>query len=273
LGVRFHDPGGFPFATLPLDQFLRAWCAERVNYPGTPYVLRSAFARIESRSRAEAIQQALPGIRSSLAADPGGPERFGSLRAIELTAGMLRQAVSPRLSGHLTNFALPLAARRRLDAAGFLREAGNTKADGETRSCRADVDPAGLIDCVLRARTAISWCPRDTLSVIGVVPRSWPSSETIAPGGVLVMVSGAASGDASGGRGRCCAVVATQPAAEPTRTTTPARVSSSVRPGRPRAIVKGRNGTGSVLIRAVWARDEGQSADQPIKNLAKIYKE
>lgn len=91
-------------------------------------MLRSAFARIESRSRAEAIQQALPGIRSSLAADPGGPERFGSLRAIELTAGMLRQAVSPRLSGHLTNFALPLAARRRLDAAGFLREAGNTKA-------------------------------------------------------------------------------------------------------------------------------------------------
>jgi hypothetical protein len=29
--VVLHDPGSFPFATLPLAQFLLAWCAERVN--------------------------------------------------------------------------------------------------------------------------------------------------------------------------------------------------------------------------------------------------
>jgi hypothetical protein len=60
--VRFHDPGGFPFATLPLEQFVLAWRAERVGYPDAPYVLRSAFVRVEPRSRAEAIECALPGI-------------------------------------------------------------------------------------------------------------------------------------------------------------------------------------------------------------------
>jgi len=126
--VRFHDPAGFPFATLPLEQFLQAWRAERVDYPDEPYVLRSAFTLGEPCSRAEAIERALPGVRRSLRADPGGPERYGSLQALELTADLLRQAVPTRLAGHLTNFALPLAARRRLDAAACLGEAGHPRA-------------------------------------------------------------------------------------------------------------------------------------------------
>jgi hypothetical protein len=126
--VQFHDPGGFPFATLPLEQFLLAWRAERVGYPDAPYVLRSAFVCVEPRTRAEAIERALPGIRRSLTADPGGPERYGGLQALELTVDLLRQSVPPRLAGHLTSFALPLAARRRSDAAAFLHEAGHLRA-------------------------------------------------------------------------------------------------------------------------------------------------
>lgn len=135
--VRFHDPGGFPFATLPLSQFLEAWRAERIDY-GAPYTLRSAFSPVERRSRSQIIDRTLPAIRPSLIADPGGPDRFGGVRAIELTVELLQQPVSARLAGHLTSFALPLAARRRIDAAAFLREAGNPQA-GELLARQAGV--------------------------------------------------------------------------------------------------------------------------------------
>lgn len=128
--VRFHDPGGFPFATLPIEQFLLAWRAERVDYAPRPYVLRSGFHQADRRSRQEMIHQGLPAIRAGLVADPGGPVRYGGLRALQLCAEALRAGVSVSLAAHLRGFALPLAARRRADAAVFMEEAGNGTAAG-----------------------------------------------------------------------------------------------------------------------------------------------
>ncbi len=128
--VRFHDPGGFPFATLPIDQFLLAWKAERVGYAPRPYVLRSGFYQANRRSRQEMIERGLPGIRAGLVANPGGPVRYGGLRALQLCAAVLHAGVSASLAAHLRGFALPLAARRRADAAVFMEEAGNRTAAG-----------------------------------------------------------------------------------------------------------------------------------------------
>ncbi|CDZ49269.1 RADC family protein [Neorhizobium galegae bv. officinalis] len=44
-GVRMHDPQGYPFATLPLDDFLTAWRAETIDY-GDPYTMRTDFRRV-----------------------------------------------------------------------------------------------------------------------------------------------------------------------------------------------------------------------------------
>jgi hypothetical protein len=108
----------------------------------------SVSRKVESCSRADAIQHALPNIRRNLTADPGGPERYGGVRALELTAQLLQQAVSLRLAGHLTNVALPLAARRRLDDAAFLGEAGNAPAstllEHQARLFGAALDPYRL---------------------------------------------------------------------------------------------------------------------------------
>jgi hypothetical protein len=115
---------------LPAVEFLRAWKAERVRYAQSPYAMRSAFRPLRRASREEMIARTLAGVRTSLAADPGGPDQYGGPRAFRLLAADLRGAVAKRLAGHLTLLALPLAARRSHDAALFLREAGRPEAAG-----------------------------------------------------------------------------------------------------------------------------------------------
>jgi Butirosin biosynthesis protein H, N-terminal len=128
--VRVHDPDGYPYAAMPAAEFLRAWRAERVRYSQTPYAMRSAFRQARRPTREAMIARTLDAARASLAADPGGPDRYGGPRAFRLLASDLRGAVAKRLAGHLTYFALPLAARRSHDAAAFLREAGQPEAAG-----------------------------------------------------------------------------------------------------------------------------------------------
>jgi hypothetical protein len=128
--VRVHDPNGFPHAALPIGDFLRAWKADRVRYSRTPYAMRAGFRQVRHPARDEMIARTLLVVRANLAADPGGPDHYGGPRAFRLLAADLRGAVAKRLAGHLTYFALPLAARRSHDAAAFLREAGRAEVAG-----------------------------------------------------------------------------------------------------------------------------------------------
>jgi hypothetical protein len=128
--VVVHDPKGFPYATLPLDALLQAWRAERINYIQEPYTLRTDFCPAEEVSRQEMIRRTLPFIRANLQHDPGGSEVYGSVQAVRLLAHQLRAEVSKDLAAHLLYFALPLAVRRKVDAAAFLRE-GDKPAVGE----------------------------------------------------------------------------------------------------------------------------------------------
>jgi hypothetical protein len=128
--VRVHDPDGYPCVAMPAVEFLRAWRAERVRYAPTPYAMRSGFRQTRRPTREAMIARTLGAARAGLAADPGGPDRYGGPRAFRLLAADLRGAMAKRLGGHLTSFALPLAARRSHDAAAFLREAGHAEAAG-----------------------------------------------------------------------------------------------------------------------------------------------
>ena len=128
--VRVHDPDGYPYAAVPAGEFLRAWKAERVRYARAPYTMRSGFRQVRHSTRDEMIARTVPLVRTSLAADPGGPDHYGGPRAFRLLAADLRGAVAKRLAGHLTFFAFPLAARRSHDVAAFLREAGRVEAAG-----------------------------------------------------------------------------------------------------------------------------------------------
>lgn len=57
--VRMHDPQGYPFASLPLDDFMAAWRAETIDY-GKPYTMRTHFRRVREVRDDEVIRASLP---------------------------------------------------------------------------------------------------------------------------------------------------------------------------------------------------------------------
>ena len=121
--VVLHDPQGYPCAILSHNEFLQAWRAEDIPYRQAPYTFRGAFRQIERVSRQEMITRTLPILRDNIKAAPEGPVVYGGPYVFSLLAQDLRENVPESLTGHLLHFALPLAARRAVDAASFLHEA------------------------------------------------------------------------------------------------------------------------------------------------------
>ncbi|TLS47162.1 hypothetical protein FE633_06360 [Streptomyces montanus] len=48
--VHFHDPGGYPFATLPIDAFVAAWSEQLPDCAGR-FTMRSDYRRVGGRPR------------------------------------------------------------------------------------------------------------------------------------------------------------------------------------------------------------------------------
>jgi hypothetical protein len=126
--VVVHDPKGFPCATLPFDDLLKAWRAERIPYVDETYILRADFRPVETVSRQEMIARTLPFIRQNVQSYPDGPEVYGGVHALSMLIQTLRGKVPEHLAEHLLYFALPLAIRRKLDAQAFLREGNRPEA-------------------------------------------------------------------------------------------------------------------------------------------------
>jgi hypothetical protein len=126
-GVLFHDPDGFPYATLPVGEFLAAWRAERVECAG-PFTMRSEFRRVRNVGLTEALRGALPAAGTWLAGrDDGGAD---GRAALERLAEMVEDdgGLDERTRAHLTHFAVRVGARRLADASLWLREIGESRA-------------------------------------------------------------------------------------------------------------------------------------------------
>lgn len=124
--VQVHDPAGWPFALISLDALIEAWKAEKIGY-GRKLLMRFNFRPDHPRSISEAAAQALPAIRSGIKAVFEGPSHYGGAAALSLAISELRAGRDP---GGMAYFPLPLGARRSLDGALFLREAGLDEAAG-----------------------------------------------------------------------------------------------------------------------------------------------
>jgi hypothetical protein len=131
--VRFHDPHGHPYATLPTDDFIAAWRADSIGYATGPFTARVGFQRIHDTSEAAALRRALPMAARWLAEDtqrPVPPASLGGAAALERLARMVEAGLEPWQHDHLAYFAIRVGARRLADAATCLESIGQDIAAG-----------------------------------------------------------------------------------------------------------------------------------------------
>jgi hypothetical protein len=117
--VHFHDPHGFPHATLPVGEFVAAWESLTFEYPAEPFTMRSGFRRVREVAVIDALRASLPEALRLL--DPDG-ESPGA--AVERFAGLVRDGLTPHQEGHLVHFAVRVGAHRLADAALWLGRLG-----------------------------------------------------------------------------------------------------------------------------------------------------
>jgi hypothetical protein len=128
--VRFHDPGGFPYATLPHADFLAAWRADTIGYRTTAYTMRSGFHRERVVSTAEALRSALPEAAAWLRGrDLPVPEgTIGGAAGVLRLADQLTNGFEAEIHNHLIFFAIRVGTRRLADAATALASLGLVQA-------------------------------------------------------------------------------------------------------------------------------------------------
>lgn len=130
--VLMHDPQGYPYATLPLKDFMEAWAARTLSY-GTSYTMRTGFVRQRDVSDVDAIRASLPAARRWLSMKdvPSMPEgSLGNGAAAEALAGLVGKGCDEGLRAHLIHFAVRVGARRANDAAACLARIGRHEAAG-----------------------------------------------------------------------------------------------------------------------------------------------
>ncbi|GGN14144.1 hypothetical protein FHR83_003821 [Actinoplanes campanulatus] len=129
--VRFHDPHGCPYATLPVPDFLAAWRADTIGYRTTAYTMRGSFQRVRPVSADDALRAALPGAAAWLRGREDLPVPAGTVGGepgVHLLADQITEDLDPGVREHLAHFAIRVGARRLADAATVLTRLGHDRA-------------------------------------------------------------------------------------------------------------------------------------------------
>jgi len=124
--VLIHDPHGFPYAEVPIAEFLAAWQADTLSY-GEPYTMRTDFEQVAEVSDADAVRSILPAARDYLAlvTEEKMPEgSLGNAEAAHRVAELIEAGAENGLREEFIYFAVRVGARRLDDTATCLDLAG-----------------------------------------------------------------------------------------------------------------------------------------------------
>jgi hypothetical protein len=128
--VRFHDPDGYPYVTLPAKEFAAAWRGNTIGYAEAEYTMRTAFRRVCDISPLDALRASLPRAVAWLDGQPGQapPNSVGSGAAALALAGLIEDGLAAGQRDSLVWFAVRVGARRLADAEYWLGQLGLTQA-------------------------------------------------------------------------------------------------------------------------------------------------
>ncbi|MEM7347002.1 MAG: BtrH N-terminal domain-containing protein [Chloroflexota bacterium] len=124
--VTLHDPQFYPYATLPLNELMQAWNATPIGYMEIPYTLRTDFREVTRVARDRQVRRTLDAARMMQTDVCEGPVAYAGATAFKKVVALLEPSPPPALIGFLIHFALPLGARRCIDARQFMAEAGQS---------------------------------------------------------------------------------------------------------------------------------------------------
>ena len=127
--VLMHDPQGYPYASLPISDFMAAWSAKTLTY-GDSFTMRSGFSRVAEVSEVDGIRASIPAAIHwlSMVTDRAMPPRsLGNAEAAEALAARIEERCDKGLRAHLIHFAVRVGARRAADAETCLERAGFAK--------------------------------------------------------------------------------------------------------------------------------------------------
>lgn len=125
--VLLHDPQGYPYATLPIPDFVGSWRAERVAYMDEPFVQRTGFVRERDIDTSEALRTVPARAIAWLAGRTDRSMPPGTVHGSEAVHSLAEQ-VGRGLDGEvremLVEFTVRVGARRLIDAASCLHLLG-----------------------------------------------------------------------------------------------------------------------------------------------------
>ena len=93
-----------------------------IGYIDKTYTLRHSFREQHEVSRAQMLEATLEVAHHLQTDSPEGPIAYGGVAAFEQALALLEKSPTPAFAGLLTHFALPIGARRSLDAMQFMKE-------------------------------------------------------------------------------------------------------------------------------------------------------
>ncbi|SDH17488.1 hypothetical protein SAMN05421505_11265 [Sinosporangium album] len=118
--VLVHDPQGYPFASLAIDDFVASWSGELIDYLKHPFAMRSRFVRRAQVAPVEALRRSLPAGLDWLAGRTDAtvaPGTVGQAEAAERTADLVEAGLDPEVRDLMKAFAVRVGARRLNDLA------------------------------------------------------------------------------------------------------------------------------------------------------------
>ncbi len=128
--LRVHDPKGYPFALLDVKNFMDAWKAEAIGYRKGSYSMWTNIERAANPSAVEIFNHTIQEIALILQKERELGDKDAGIAAIDTLAKRARNnSLAPHVIEHLTQFALPLGARRANDYYKFFKSCDEKIAD------------------------------------------------------------------------------------------------------------------------------------------------
>lgn len=124
--VLMHDPAGYPYAALPVKDFMAAWKTDTLGY-GKSYTMRTNFKQVQKFSEEEILRRSIPRALNYLQMKDRPdmpPGSTGNGEAAESLAKSIEEGLGADLHGQLVYFAVQVGARRSSDAATCLARIG-----------------------------------------------------------------------------------------------------------------------------------------------------